>query len=355
MRYEFNILTIKEKKKWNDLIRGTEQEDVFFLPEYLQPFEDHLKAKCFLFYYGNDDDHILYPFFLIEVGWKGSDEGDPGYTDAISPWYYGGAMIHGKNSTELHTGFINNLKTYLKENNCLSIFSRSNPYIKNHEIIGSGLKERKILELIYIDLEKDMDDIWRNSFNKSARYNIKKDQKSNIEIIIDNSDKYLDVFIEKYQMEMIRKNSNPFYHFNESFFKKLREGLGNKLVLSNKYVDGIWTAGGIDLYHKDLFYGLFGVRDFNISKNSNSHIITWKLIEYGKELGLKRYDLGGGEVGSGLLEFKKSFSKDSVELWGHGEVIDRKGYRNLCKSKNIPKKKILYEKADFFPEYRKDE
>jgi len=60
-------------------------------------------------------------------------------------------------------------------------------------------------------------------------------------------------------------------------------------------------------------------------------------------MGSRIFDLGGGYGDSGLLNFKKSFSKNTADFYTYSRIHNQEVYDRLCKNKP---------ETDFFPRYR---
>ena len=53
MSNKVSIVTLDEKEKWNEIVRGFENYDVFYLAEYAQAFKLHGDGIPILFYYND--------------------------------------------------------------------------------------------------------------------------------------------------------------------------------------------------------------------------------------------------------------------------------------------------------------
>jgi hypothetical protein len=343
--FEIYSLGLDEKDRWRSLVQNTPQNDIHFLPEYLSLFEEHMSAKCRLFHFGNDEVYILFPIFIRNIG-KGP------LKDAVSPWYYGGPLIHGEPDEATQNLFMKAFVEYLRSENIVSMFSRSNPYRNNNSLLGDRIKSYNQGEIVYIDLSRPVEDIWNRSFDNNARRNIRREQGYRGEVFEDRSNKYIKEFHRHYINDMVRKDASPFYRFSLKFIESLFESFNDHIILMNKVCEEGWVAGEIDIYYNGLAYAFLATRDHSDQHINSHYLIEWNIIQKLKNLGVRRYDIGSGPVGSGLLRHKKSLSKDSVILTSRRLIVDRLNYRDICTKSGMLESDLCEEDSEYFPEYR---
>lgn len=348
------IISISQENKWRELVEKTSYRDIHFLPEYLSLIGKHINASCYLFFYGNDDHYILYPFFkrkINDLPFISENIGET-YWDIISPWYYGGLLFYGDIKKDDISNFLSKFNKYCIKENIISEFSRFHPYLNNHKKMVSLINLIKIGNVVWIDLTKNLESIAK-SFTKSCRTAIRKSEKECVDIHINNKDKYLKTFNELYLRAMDAMGVNDFYYFTNDFLSNLKRNLEREFTLITvEYRDRI-VGGSIFLHKYDRMYYYLSARDPEHDKVYASNRIIYEAIKYGKEQELKLLDLGGGLKGSGLLKFKKSFSNNIHDLYGWKKVFDKDKYIAICKMAEIEKNDIKFENAPFFPEYRK--
>jgi len=350
MPYESYCLSLRDRTRWSDLVSGTPQDDIHFIPEYLVHFERHMDCQCRMFVFGDDESYVLYPHYIRRIATsrnRNVRHGD--IFDAISPWYYGGPLARNPNPA-LIQGANEELARYFKDSRVVSFFSRSNPYRANHDLLGEMMTPYNHTSVVYIDLTKDLDDIWERSFNNNTRRNIRKDLRTGPDIFLDKSDRYIREFHRMYTKEMQSKGASSFYFFSYEFLKDLLTDMGDNALLTNKVYGDEWVAGSMEIYHNGIAYGFLGTRDHEQKDRCSQYLLEWKTIASLKERGQRIYDLGGGPPGSGLLAYKQSFSTDTLPMVSRRMVLDRSLYRDLSGDMNGDH--LKYEEADYFPEYR---
>ena len=75
----FSIISIEKINYINSLIEKTSIKDVHCLPKYLKLLQDFGYGEGFFFYYGDDHEFILTPFFKRDIN------EDDQYFDIVSP------------------------------------------------------------------------------------------------------------------------------------------------------------------------------------------------------------------------------------------------------------------------------
>jgi hypothetical protein len=336
---------LDQDAKWRELVRGTPQDDIHFMPEYLSYFEGHMGAECRMFVFGDEDEYILFPIFIRKIG-EGPQK------DAVSPWYYGGPLVRGEPDGAAQDRFMREFTEYLRSEDIVSLFARSNPYRGNADLLGDRMSSYDQSKVVYVDLCRPEEDIWKRSFDNNARRNIRREEDLKCEVFEDSSGKYIREFHYHYIKEMERKGAPAFYKFPLEFIEGMFESLDGHIVLTNKVVDGEWAAGSIEIVYKEMGYGFLATRVESCTHVGSHYLMEWNIIRILKGKGVCRYDLGGGKKGSGLLRHKESLSRDSFELISRRLIVDRTTYSDLCRKEGMADSEIRMEGAPYFPEYR---
>ena len=345
MRADYEILTTRDRSRWLELIESTSYADLNFHPDYLSPFEEHVGSRAYLLKIDVGEDFILFPYFERPLG-----NGD---FDATSPWYYGGPIPSGPISREGFGTFLDNLGRILADRGNISLFSRFHPYLKNHRNMEEFTGFKKLGTVIPVYLERDFQEILQEELSKKCRRDVEKNRRAGITVVVDEDGRLIGDFHDIYSRSMELKNSHPFYRFGLGFLEALKKGLGSSVVIFAQYLGDDLLGASIKIHMYGRMYGFLGARDRVRKGGYSTHLVHLEAIRYGIDRGLKVVDLGGGPEGSGLLKFKRGFSREELPLYGMSIVLDREAYIEQCKKVGLGKNELGMENASFFPEYRK--
>ena len=68
------------------------KKDVFSNPDYLDLFSEFENNEIIYFFYGEEKNYILLPFFKRPIKTVILEDEKNNYFDLVSPWYYGGPI-----------------------------------------------------------------------------------------------------------------------------------------------------------------------------------------------------------------------------------------------------------------------
>lgn len=197
-----------------------------------------------------------------------------------------------------------------------------------------------------LDLTKSEDDLLKNMQQKT-RYNVRLSEKKGVSVKIDNSDK---AFNEYLRLTDETTNRQKFYAHDKTYHKLLWEIVGNKKNESfnpNKLQAHLLTATYnkktlvtyILFTFKDKLYYPYGASSSEHREVMASQAAMWGAIKFGKELGLKSFDMWGAanvpeptknDPYYGFHRFKLGFGAELVEFIGSYDlVINPLNYRLL--------------------------
>jgi lipid II:glycine glycyltransferase (peptidoglycan interpeptide bridge formation enzyme) len=172
----------------------------------------------------------------------------------------------------------------------------------------AGFKRTSFGTLI-MNLNREIDDIWKGMDKKSCRYGIEKAKKDGI--IIKKNERYED-FLELSKNFREKKGIGK-NNYDEAYLKK------NGMLFIAEH-DGELLAGAFFLSDTIVLRWLVGAsrrletdkRQATIIGNSN-RLLLWEALQYAKLQGFKEFDFGGYYIGpkdtdmDGINSFKKSF------------------------------------------------
>lgn len=357
MNWKAKLVTLNDKALWQQLLDKIEKKDIHFTPEYMICFEE-IFGKAYLFFYGDEDNYIVYPFFKREINnlpfFKLVDSKD-NYYDITSPWYFGGPLIFSDKNTEqnLFENFLDELHSYCIENNIITEFSRFHPTLKNHtQLMSFESGVEKLYDVWYIDLRQNEEVIWKN-FKKSCRNAITAAQRRNVKIRCSNNTEDIQSFYNLYIQTMNKIGVEEFYFFEFNFFEKLFAILKDNLILFTASFEEKPIAASLFLFKYGIVHYWLSGSDANYRNLYPNNLLLYKAILWAKEQDNNLFLLMGGSSPE-LRKFKSSFSTTAADFYIHKKVHNEAMYKLLCE------KKIKYNKENditkfnqnYFPMYR---
>lgn len=170
-----------------------------------------------------------------------------------------------------------------------------------------------------IDLTKSEEELLV-AMHPKTRYNIRVAQKHGVEVREDSSTEAFETYINLMEETTSRQN---FYAHTEKYHRLMWEALcpaGIARLLVAKYKGEIITAWVVFVWKDTLYYpyGASGDKYKNVMAN---YAMMWEAIKFGKQLGLKKFDLWGREEGKGFTKFKEGFSPKVVEFLGTWDLV----------------------------------
>jgi len=170
-----------------------------------------------------------------------------------------------------------------------------------------------------LDLRKDIDTLWKSLEKKSIRWGIKKAEKEGVKIEEVKSEKDLREFYQIYLLTSKKGKLSPEkYQFFSQVQKRLVSKGKAKILVAKKGREIV--SGAIALISDDhIVLNLTGTNEKGQKSQANI-LIYWKLIQLGKKLKKKWFDLGGydkeaklGDKSYNINKFKERFGGEITE------------------------------------------
>ena len=340
------VLTTKESKLWDEIVKSFKEYDVYYLSGYVKAFLIHGDGEPLLFFYQDDKckgiNVVMKRDIALDKRFKGIIEVGR-YYDFTTPYGYGGWLIEGNEYNQL----FNEYEKWCAENEIVSEFVRFHPVIKNQVYSQNNYQVIALGETVALDTT-DKDNIWTN-FNPKNRNVIRKAINNGVQIKKGLSKDLLEIFMEIYNKTMDKDNANVYYYFKTDFYHSILNDLKDNATVFYAELENKIIAASIMIYANGrLNYHLSGsLREYQNLAPSN--LLLWKAAEWGNEIGCKTFHLGGG-VGSeedSLLKFKKAFYRGDLCRYHIGKkIFSKEKYDYLLKIRG----KITIN--SYFPEYR---
>lgn len=190
-----------------------------------------------------------------------------------------------------------------------------------------------------LDLTKSEEELLKNMHPKT-RYNLRLAEKKGVEVVEDNSDKAFAEYLKLTKETTQRQN---FYAHNENYHKLMWETLRqtqgkpidkNRLsahLLKASY-KGETLATWILFVLGDTLYYPYGASSNKYREVMASNLIMWEAIKFGKNLGLKKFDMWGAlgpnpdtkDPWYGFHRFKEGYGGKLTEFVGSYDFVINK-------------------------------
>jgi lipid II:glycine glycyltransferase (peptidoglycan interpeptide bridge formation enzyme) len=195
-----------------------------------------------------------------------------------------------------------------------------------------------------LDLTKSEEELLKNMSQKT-RYNIRVAEKKGVKIIEDNSDKAFEEYLRLTKETTTRQN---FYAHTQNYHRlmwntlrtqdsELKTQSSDKLtahLFEAIYDDEVLVAWIVFVLGDNLYYP-YGASSSNHREVMASNLMMWEVIKFGKQLGLKEFDMWGAlgpnpdtkDPWFGFHHFKEGYGGKLTEFVGSFDlVINQKMY-----------------------------
>ena len=300
---------------WDNLYSNLPEkmQSPFFTSQYYESYLEVEKGtiECFCCYQ-DKDNFLFYPYLRREINSLGYDLPDKFY-DIAGAYGYNGPL--GKVSDPRFIDYFNNaLKHHLRESNVVTEFVRYCPII-NNRIFHTYTNQIDVLDNVYIDLSKGLEDVWNNSFESKVRNIYRKSEKYNL-------------LTQIYYGESIRKEHiSIFYNIYISSMER------NNILISITYLEDIPISSEFVLLGAKIAYGfLWGTLKEYYSLNANT-FQRGQLINLLYSKGVEIYSMGGGASRyDSIYKYKLSFSKNCNNPFFIGTYLHRPDIYQVIKN-----------------------
>lgn len=322
--------------------------DLYFDENYGKLYEKIENGTVNIFEYEDENGKVTNQFLIREIPEKIDEKI---YYDLVTPYGYGGPIIHYSNNKEkLLESYEKVFTKYCEENNFVSEFVRFHPIVKNHEDFLKMYNAEYMRKTLITKLDED--DPVINQFGKSARKNIRQAMNRGVNYKVTKAPNTIGSFKEIYYSTMDRNNATDYYYFDDEYFNNILKYYKNNLVLIEAIFEGKVIAAGLYFIYKDIIHiHLSGTLNEYLYL-SPAYVLRYAITVWGKENGYKLIHHGGGRSNSeddSLYLFKKNFAKlYDVDFYIGKKIWNQELYNKLCEIKNVNPDE------SFFPAYRKN-
>jgi hypothetical protein len=350
-----SFLTVDDAA-WIEALR-TVAHDVYHFPGYGRLCGRMEGGDARAFVASEGPCSFFIPFIVRDV--PGLLRHEPPFRDATVPYGYPGPLVAYGDAVadEDRRAFLHRavgaFLDALRERRIVSVFARLHPLLpvdaavlnEFGPVVPSG-------ETVAIDLSLSEDALWRQ-MRSNHRRDINKAKERGDLAERDAAWAGLDGFVCAYRETMARTGANPYYLFDDGYYRALRQAMGDHLHL--------WTVrAGSDIAAGALFTECSGIVQYHLGGTAERFLagnplklLFHRAAEWFKQRGNRWLHLGGGVGGANdsLLHFKRGFSPRTFPFHTWRLVLDVPIYDELVvQAGRTPGPGV--QPSGFFPAYR---
>lgn len=316
------IVSIKDAKYWNNLIKGFNKYDIYFKCEYNTALMLHGDGEPQLIYFEDQGVKLAYVMFKNDISTLKVFHGvleEGKYFDWTSPYGYGGPLCDGKITETILAKFKEELFEYCARNRIVSQFFRFHPLLQNQFVLGDVSENICLKNTVSIEVS-NRENIDKNMTSK-CRGHVRKAEKSDIQIICDKGEN-LDDFLEIYNITMSYRHADEYYFFEKEYFEYMIKNMKENIIFFHAKKNGIIVSSAMFMYNDTyVHYHLSGTRT-EYRKYDPVNLLLKTVAYWANENGISEFHLGGGiEADDTLYAFKKSFCPQGVKEFYIGRTI----------------------------------
>jgi lipid II:glycine glycyltransferase (peptidoglycan interpeptide bridge formation enzyme) len=309
-----------ESDKWNEYLNYFEKDkrDIYFTLEYHKMHEINGDGKAQCFVYREESNIAIYPYMINEInGYELNEK----YYDIESVYGYSGPLANNCNESFLKK-FEDAFLDYCSKSNIVAEFIRFHPILGNSNIFSKNIETIYNRKTVYLDVENDIESIWKHNISSKNRNMIRKAEKSGLRVIINND---YSTFRNIYKLTMDKVSADSYYYFNEYYFDFIKDY--KNFILMNVIFNNMNIASAIFMSYGDYFhYHLAGSIKENLNLAPNN-LLLWEAIKLAHNNKARFMHFGGGLLindNDNLFKFKTSFSNSFADYY-IGKRIHNKG------------------------------
>lgn len=324
--------------------------DIYFDPNYAKVFKD-IDGDSETFTFECSFGTVVNTYNLRKISWK---IGGQTYYDIVTPYGYGGP--YAKDVTDIKQLMSAYEKAFVKHCKCRNIVCE---FIRFHLFDNIDIREyyygevKHSLDTVVVDTSGDyINKIWTN-YNRKIRKNIRKALSNNLNIITDNTDEYLDEFLEIYYKTMDRNNASAFYYFKKDFFKNITRFLPENFMFFHVFKDDVMISTELTLCAEKYVYSFLGGTLKEFYEFRPNDYLKNEIIKWCNATGREKFILGGGYcLEDGIYKYKRYFTSDpDIPFYVGRHIFIKDIYDHLVNFRRL-EDPYFDEESGYFPKYR---
>ena len=271
-----------------------------------------------------------------------------GALDAATPPYTGPYVQHAGGVEELAL-LADELDSAFERRGVIADFTHLHPFAAAHGLASDPEPDR---DIIWVDLRHDAERLWRESYSKAARKNVRRAEREGVSVRPATSDADIAEFHRIYRMTMERNDALRSYFFPLERFLAIHEEMPQSSRFALAEQNGKVVAATLYLHDDEDVYSYLGGADHSYQRVRPTNAVVHHTIEWARAQGKRRLILGGGyQPGDGIFRFKASFSAEFATLRLARRVHDRRAYDALVDAWRAHHGRDA-DPGEFFPAYR---
>lgn len=324
--------------------------DLYFNPNYAKVYKD-IDGESDTFVFDSEYGKVVNTFILRKVQWE--IEGKT-YYDIVTPYGYGGPKTENVTDIKkLMEAYKVAFEHYCKEKNIICEFIRFHLF-DNVDVRENYYGETlHLLDNVVVDTSGDFaTKIWMN-YEHKVRKNVKKAQKNDLQIVIENNLDHLVAFLDIYNDTMDRNNAVAYYYFGRKYFEDIAKFLPENFMYFHVLKDGKIVSTELILCSEDYAYSFLGGTLTEYYEFRPNDFLKNEIIKWCNQTGRKKFILGGGyHKDDGIYKYKRSFTSDPDVPFFVGRYIFNYNIYQKAVEVRMALDKNFNEETGYFPKYR---
>lgn len=175
------------------------------------------------------------------------------------------------------------------------------------------LSSKRFASSFVLDISKGMDDVWKNSFTKKMRNQIRKAQKASVNVkLVDNPQDLVNEYYDLYLKTMKRIGALP---HTKNFLEKVISELYQHVRLFSASRAEKSIGFLLSFVYNGHLHIWGNVSDPKFLWAAPNNLLYYAAIKHGVEQDLYKIDFGSTPEGSGHAHFKDSFGGELVPIY----------------------------------------
>lgn len=341
-----------EREDWLKMWESMETREVFAHPAYVELFTaPNERGICFAM--RTAAGHVMLPLVVRQIsaepwaGWSGSE------IDLVSPYGYGGPYRSRATPADL-MNFWSHVDEWARTNDAVSLFVRF--CLDQDAAAGFSGQVIHRSENVIRRLDVQMEDLWRD-YSAKVRKNVRRAKSLGLRVETDSVGERLSDFLEVYYSTLRRRDAADIYYFDESYFRRLHDGLrGHFVYFFVLDGDRVVSTELVLISGTNAYSFLGGTTQLGMEKRAND-LLKHAACEWLQGAGRSAFVLGGGITrDDGIYRYKLAFSPSGATPFRVGQAVyDEAIYGKLVarRTDSMRSQGLGWEpRPDFFPAYR---
>lgn len=237
---------------------------------------------------------------------------DGGTCDAASPPFTGPYVDPAAADADQLAALASELERAFAARGVVADFTHLHPFAAERRLVPDPVADR---EIVWVDATLDPDRLWRESYSRSCRKNVKRAEREGVTVRAATDEADIAAFHRIYEQTMDRAGALDSYRFPlERFLAIFREMPGSARFALAEH-DGRMIAATLYMHDDDDVYSFLGGADHAHQQLRPTNAVVHDTIGWARAQGKRRLILGGGYTpDDGIMRFKAGFSPQRATL-----------------------------------------